>query len=423
MTATPLSRVLTRLEARIDWERRDRSTGWRVDLDPILDLVVRIGRPDRGMETCHVAGSKGKGSVASLLGVALSRAGQRVGVYGSPHVERIHERIRIEGVPVGDERLARALEAALDAVDAGERESTAAGDASWFDIVTAAALWAFRDAGVDWAVLEVGLGGRLDSTNVIDPPALAVVTMIALEHTGVLGSTHSAIAAEKGGIVKTGSRLVTGCDPRSEAGAELAGIATAHGVPHVVAWTAEDSTFEQSNVRVARAGLDLLGTAFEGIDAQLLDDAAIQAARLPGRMEWLDAGGVPVLLDGAHVPESLERALAEARARESGPFAAVVALHREKDAEALLTPLLGTAAGKLFATTIPGSGVHLAASDVAEAASHLGIEVTAIEDPTAALTAALDWARTRPGPPRAWVLGTGSLYLVGALRPALSVPQ
>ena len=199
MSDPSLQGTLARLDARIDWERRDRSAGWRVDLDPIHDLLVRTGRPDRGFRICHVAGSKGKGSVASLIAAGLRRAGRRVGVYASPHVERIHERIALDGTPIDDAGLVRALTAALDAVEEAERDGGAAAGASWFDIVTAAALCAFRDAGVDWAVLEVGLGGRLDSTNAIDPPALAVVMTIALEHTAILGSTLAEIAAEKGG--------------------------------------------------------------------------------------------------------------------------------------------------------------------------------------------------------------------------------
>ncbi|MEM6567021.1 MAG: bifunctional folylpolyglutamate synthase/dihydrofolate synthase [Planctomycetota bacterium] len=422
MSDPSLQGTLARLDARIDWERRDRSAGWRVDLDPIHDLLVRTGRPDRGFRICHVAGSKGKGSVASLIAAGLRRAGRRVGVYASPHVERIHERIALDGTPIDDAGLVRALTAALDAVEEAERDGGAAAGASWFDIVTAAALCAFRDAGVDWAVLEVGLGGRLDSTNAIDPPALAVVMTIALEHTAILGSTLAEIAAEKGGIVKSGSRLVTGCDPDGDAGRVLAGIAREHGVPHVVAWSADDVGFERANLRVARAALDALNEVDPDVDAALLTDDAVVAARLPGRMERLESGGVPVVLDGAHVPASVVMAMGELSRERPGPCAVVFALHREKSATEMLKALRRGTVERLFLTTVPGSGVHLEAGELAEAAARLGLPHEAFDAPGDALEAALGRARSRPGE-GAWVFATGSLYLIGALRPGLTSPD
>ncbi|MEM9382442.1 MAG: cyanophycin synthetase [Planctomycetota bacterium] len=418
MSDASLRSTLARLDARIDWERRDRSSGWRVDLDPIHDLLVRTARPDRGYRICHVTGSKGKGSVSSLIAAGLRGAGMRVGVYSSPHVERIHERIAIDGAPIDDAGLARALETALDAVAAAEREGGAAADASWFDIVTAAALCAFRSAGVDWAVLEVGLGGRLDSTNAIDPPELAVVTTIALEHTAILGSTHAEIAAEKGGIVKAGSRLVTGCDPESDAGRVLAGIARERGVPHFVAWSGDDVGFERANLRVARAALDALSAVDPQIGARLLTDDAVASARLPGRMERLVVDGVPVVLDGAHVPTSIETALVELAAERTGPVAAVFALHREKSAAEMLGALGRRGVERVFLTTVPGSGVHRDPAELAEEASRLGLAYGTFDAPGDALSGALEWAGARREA-GAWVFGTGSLYLIGALRPLL----
>ena len=144
----PLTAVLARLDARIDWERRDRGA-LRPGLGPIEALVAALGLPERAYRTVHVAGTKGKGSVAALVAAALDG---RVGVYGSPHVSRVQERIRIDGQEVEDALLERALTGALD-------HATPA--ATWFDVMTAAAFVAFREAGVDWAVVEVGLGGRL----------------------------------------------------------------------------------------------------------------------------------------------------------------------------------------------------------------------------------------------------------------------
>lgn len=418
-----LQDVLGRLDARINWERRDRSGGWRVDLAPMADLVGRAGGPSRDFGVCHVAGSKGKGSVANLVAAGLRQAGLRVGVFSSPHVERINERIRVDGQPLGDEALAAALEASLGLVEEAEAAGTDGAEASWFDIVTLAGLWAFREAGVDWAVLEVGLGGRLDSTNVIDAPEAAVVTTIALEHTAILGDTLAAIAREKGGIVKPGSPLVTGTPPGGEAHGVLAEIAGRMGVEHVVAWSDDDRTFEEANVRVARATLDLLGRGVPGLGGELLTPDAIAGARLPGRMEWCAAGPVRVLLDGAHVPSSLDIALEEALREGPGRWGAVVAIHGEKDLGELLAPLAGRGFEQVFATTVPGTGVHHPAEAVGAAAVALGLDAEVHELPEGALEAALAWAEEAGASPvsesPAGVMVTGSLYLVGALRPGL----
>ena len=411
MSQSRIEAVLARLEARIDWERRDRGAGWRVDLAPMTDLVERLGRPDRAARVVHVTGSKGKGSVSSMIAAALRLGGASVGVYGSPHVERINERIRIGGAPITDEAFARAASRALDAADAAEREGSDGAGASWFDIVTATALEAFREEGVDRAILEVGLGGRLDSTNVVEAPEACVVTTVELEHTAILGSTRGAIAREKGGIFKPGAHLVTGCAPGSEAGDVLEELAASAGGALEFAHDPADCSFEERNARVARAVLAALET--RGAAPAPLDAAALEAARLPGRMEARRVGDVEVVLDGAHVASSVEGAVGEARAARTGPFAALVAVHREKDAAALLAPLAG--ASLLVATTIPGSGVHLGAEEVAAAAAALGIPVEAVDEPRDAMARAAGWASGEAG---RWVLGVGSLYLVGAVRGA-----
>ncbi len=422
MNVTPFEAALERLTGRIDWERRDRTKGWRVDLEPARDLVSRLGRPDRAYRIVHVAGSKGKGSVASLIARGLMAAGHRVGAYGSPHVETIHERVRIDGVPIEDGPFAVAITSVLDAVEAAEAEGTPAAEASWFDIVTVAGLAAFRDAGVDWAVLEVGLGGRLDSTNVIDPPEVAVVTNIELEHTAILGDTHGKIAAEKGGILKAGSAFVTGCRPGSEAAEVLCSIARKHSMEPVFANESGDRTFEERNVRIAAAALDALGRNVGG-RRYSLSEAAIAEARLPGRMEQriLRHGehAVPVILDGAHVEASVAGALAEGRRLQAGKVSVIVAIHSDKDPVALLRPLaVGEGPGQvdqLIATTIPNSGVHRAPAEIVGAARELGLDAVKAPDPAAAMLLAGQWAVEAGG--GAWILGTGSLYLAGALRP------
>ena len=211
-----LVEAMARLDALTDWERRPRRT-MRVGLAPMLDLAARLGDPHRAFRSIHVAGTKGKGSVSALIEAALARAGLAVGRYGSPHVERVNERVSVGGRDVDDRTLARGLARALDAYEAARRERTAAAEATWFDLLTAAAFVIFREAGVEWAVVEVGLGGRLDSTNVV-AGEIAVVTNIGLEHTEILGGTRGAIAGEKVGILKPGAVLVTTLDRDDEAG-------------------------------------------------------------------------------------------------------------------------------------------------------------------------------------------------------------
>lgn len=409
MAQTPFEITLARLDARINWERRDRGKGWRVDLDPVKEILRELGDPQMGFRLVHVAGSKGKGSVASLVTHALLAAGERVGTYASPHVESITERVLIDGRPIDEPAFGKAVNRVLDVVEEGEAKRSLAGEASWFDIMTAAALASFRDAGVSFVVLEVGLGGRLDSTNVIPSPEVAVVTTIELEHTNILGSTHAAIAREKGGIVKEGCHLVSGCDPDSGAGRVLQQIADERGVAgYAAAWSQRDNTFEDANVRVATAVLDALRE--RGVADAVLDGDVIKSSRLPGRMERCSHSGVPVMLDGGHVPHSIEMALAEARTEHPGPFWAVIAVHREKDAVALAAPILDMAEG-VIVTTIPGSGVHYGSTELLEKLAHPS--VVSMEAPGEALGEATRRAQGLEG---GWVFVTGSLYLIGAVR-------
>src|SRR5277367_6789841 len=165
MLATPqnrdLARAMTRLDALTDWERRPRNK-MRVGLEPMRDLAARLGDPQKSFRSIHVAGTKGKGSVSALIDAALVRAGLRVGRYASPHVERITERVSLDGREIDAGSLARALNSALDAYEGARAAKTPAADATWFDLLTAAAFVIFAETRREWAVVEVGLGGRLD---------------------------------------------------------------------------------------------------------------------------------------------------------------------------------------------------------------------------------------------------------------------
>jgi dihydrofolate synthase/folylpolyglutamate synthase len=428
MSDPRLTQAISALDVLVDWERRDRR-GMRVGLAPMVDLMARLGEPHTRFRAVHVTGTKGKGTTAALVAEALRRAGLRTGLYTSPHLVRMNERVRIDGCEVADDVLARALEDVLGARNAAMVEHTPADEATWFDVVTAAAFLVFSRAECDWAVVEVGIGGRLDSTNVVRGE-VCVITNVDLEHTQVLGATRAAIAREKGGILKPGSTLVTGVlrDPSpggDEAELALDEIAAELGVPTLRPTRRAERLIDR-NVDLARLVLDELGRrGVHGshrakLSGALLDDSAIEAARLGGRQELRWAGTTPVLLDGAHVASSIASVLQEAAQDPRLPRrkpVVVLALGRDKDAAAILK-VLRPEADRLLCTTA-ASGPLRAMEVLVEESSRAGIDAETAPDPTSALAKAIQLAAGRG----TWVLVTGSFHLVGATRPLLDSPK
>ena len=420
---------MARLDALTNWENRPRST-MRVRLEPMLDLAERLGNPHKSFRSIHVAGTKGKGSVSALIEAALSRAGLSVGRYASPHVERITERVSIERRDIDEASLARALDQALDAYEAARQAGTAAAGATWFDLLTAAAFLIFAATRREWAVVEVGLGGRLDSTNIV-VGEIAVVTNIGLEHTEILGKTRAKIASEKVGVLKRGATLITPLNADDEAGRVLQERAEEFGSEVIRPRLSTKATIDEINSALAGAVLDQLGKlgvrapARDGaeVGAWLLDSETHAAARLPGRMERFDlrvgVRRLPVVLDGAHVPFNLEAVLADlAHSPElSGPFVAIVALAADKDAEGFLRAF-GKRVATLILTDLPGSGRGRSPAELAALAGSLGLASEAEPDAKRALKRGVALAIEA----NAWLLVTGSLYLVGALRGALVTP-
>jgi len=422
--------VLRRLDLLTDWERRPRDT-MRVGLEPMHDLMDRMEEPHTRFRSVHVTGTKGKGSVCALVDVGLRSSGLLVGRYTSPHVERINERIVIAGEPVDDSRLARALTLALNAYEAARAEGSAGRAATWFDILTAAAFRIFADAGVDWAVVEVGLGGGKDSTNVVHGE-VAVITNVELEHTEVLGSTREAIAAEKAGILKPGAMLITTLGANDEAGRVLQTRARQLGCPVRVTSNAQHETIEMHNLAVAGTVLDALGQkgvlTCGGYPAPvgrwLLGPESCILARLPGRKERLDyhpsrsSHNVPVILDGAHVAFNLGAVLHDLATDDelSGPCVAVVALAQDKDVAGFMAVLCERAAN-IVCTSVSSSARGLSPGELASTvlAVSPGSAVETIAEPIRAFEHAIRVARALGG----WVFVTGSLLLVGEVRPKL----
>ncbi|MBW2295159.1 MAG: hypothetical protein JRG94_23055 [Deltaproteobacteria bacterium] len=188
------------LETLINLEKQPELTAARMSLQPIRALLDRLGKPEQGIEVIHVAGSKGKGSTCLFAESALTAAGKRVGVFTSPHLHSWTERFRIGGRDVDGSALAKAVTQLRPHVE-WLRDNDPENAPTFFDATTAAALLIFAEAHLDYAVLEVGLGGRLDSTNIV-MPRVTCITSIELEHTDKLGTTLAAIAGEKAGIIK-----------------------------------------------------------------------------------------------------------------------------------------------------------------------------------------------------------------------------
>lgn len=414
-----LIEALSQLDQLTNWEQRPRGE-MRVGLEPILDLSARLGNPHRAFRSIHVAGTKGKSSTSALLEAGLRHAGISVGRYASPHVEHISERVSINGRPVEEAVLAEALFLALDALRAARSEATAAEAATWFDLLTAAGFLIFRDAGIKWAVVETGLGGRLDSTNIVDSD-VSIITNIGLEHTEILGRTRAAIAFEKAGIIKPHSTAVTPLEADDEAGTVIARRAAEIDARLIRPDFSALKTIAERNVAVAGAALDVLGElgvkARDGksVGGWLIDTAAQQESQLPGRLERfvvpVAGRGVSVMLDGAHVPFNLEAVLDDLAGIEgfAGPGIAVVAIAADKDAAGLLEVMARYGVSAIFTAV---SDRFRSPAELQALAGAIGLASQVIEDPQAAYEKALD----RAAASGAWVILTGSLYLAGLLR-------
>jgi dihydrofolate synthase/folylpolyglutamate synthase len=401
-------------------------------LGRIAALLELLGSPQLEYPAIHVTGTNGKTSVTRMISALLAASGVAAGAYTSPHLQSVHERMMREGEPIDDQSLVEQLEAVALVEDFLDQRP------SYFEIVTAAALRWFGDVALDVAVIEVGLGGTWDATNVVDA-AVAVITNVSVDHVEYLGHTRAEIATEKAGIVKPGATLVLGeIDP------ELAPIFEARDAARLLR---RGTDFALERRRLAHGGqmLDLrtpggrypdvllaLHGAHQADNAAIalaateaflggpLDEDAVAEAfatvRSPGRLEVV--GHQPlVLLDGAHNVAGAQ-ALVGALAEEfpATPRTLVVGILREKDPLEMLEALDATSAATVVCCA-PPSPRALEATALATAARELGIEddrivvARSVED-------AIDVARRRT-PSDGHVVVTGSLYLVGAARGVL----
>jgi dihydrofolate synthase/folylpolyglutamate synthase len=350
-------------------------------LERIRKLLRAVGDPQRAFRSIHVVGTNGKTTTARLAEALLASEGLAVGTYTSPHVIAWSERIRVRGAEAE-------LESALERV----RPAAEAVAATQFEVLTAAALAEFAAAEVDVAVVEAGLGGRLDATNVLHAPVV-VLTNVALEHTEVLGETREEIAAEKLAVLDRGAVAVVGEPEWAE---------TARGVG-----AARVDVVSSSNLALAVAAVEaLLGRPVEA--------AAAEDIVIPGRLERVSEEPLEIW-DGAHNLAGVGWLLARLPARR---YVLVVSILEDKDAAGMLAAL--SALGERIVVTSSSSPRALAPGDLAAHARRFFPEVAVVADPGEALAAGREAAGSSGA-----VLVTGSLYLLAdlaALRPVTALP-
>ena len=283
-----------------------KSPGVQLGLERMQRLLEGLGHPERATPAVHVAGTNGKGSVAAMVEAMLRRAGWRTGLYTSPHLVRLGERIQVDRVPVSQAQLTECIHEARAVVETLER----AGEArpTYFEFMTAVAWLHFRRARCDIAVIEVGMGGRLDATNVVDP-LVSVITSIGLDHTEFLGGTRAEIAREKAGIVKPGRPVVMGRVP-AEAAKVIREVAATVGAPVVAVEAAQGSEYpttslagdyQRLNAATASRVGKTLGERWRITDEVIAD--ALQTVTWPARWESRVIDGREVVIDAAHNEE------------------------------------------------------------------------------------------------------------------------
>jgi len=411
-------------------------------LDRINALLARLGCPEESLPpTIHVAGTNGKGSVCAFLSAMLEGSGQRVHLYTSPHLVRFHERIRLAGSKISEDDLTMVL-AECERVNEGNQ-------ITFFEITTAAALLAFSRTPAEALVLEVGLGGTFDATNVVRAPVATCITPISQDHQEFLGSDLAGIAREKAGILKSGAPCIL-----ARQSDEVRDVVFSHaqslGVPLFIEGEDFDGHEEHgrfvfqdefglldlpcpvlegrhqfSNAAIAIACLRRLG--IKKSRSCWAEEGAIERGlrhvEWPGRLQHLKAGplvelapeGAEIWIDGGHNLHgamAIAQFIADREARDSRPLYLICGMLRSKDAQAFFVPF---ARLTRHVTTIPieGEPNSFGADDLYDAACTVGIEATPADGLGDAMMQVSDWVRSRPGEGLPRILICGSLYLAG----------
>ena len=411
----------------------------RPSLEPIRRLLGRIGNPHHGLPVLHVGGTAGKGSTATIAAHILQAAGYRVGLHVKPHLERVEERFVVDGKQIAPERLLGIL---IDLAPAAEAVSP-----TWYELTVAAAFQYFREEKVDLAVIEVGLGGTYDGTNVVEPLA-AVLTNVGLDHTEILGDTVEAIARDKVGIAKPGIPFVSGVTQPSVREIVRARCQEV-SAPLWLIGRDFDSRIQELGPEGARFDLWLPDRQCAGLELRLLGGhqvqnatvavasiaalaaagiqvseevlrSALKTARVPGRLEVIRRGPL-VVLDGAHNPDKMAALVNALTTLYPGRrVIGVLAFKQGHHLEATISPILGRLQRAILTTfeasTDFGRGQAVDPNEIAAVCRRLSPTLPWLVEPNplAAVERAIDESE-----PDDLVCVTGSLYLVGAVRAPL----
>jgi len=394
--------------------------GIKLGLDNIRVILAALGNPERAYRSIHIGGTNGKGSVAAMVERGLRAAGLRTGRYTSPHLDRVEERVAIDGQPV-DRQIFEAVTAhVLDIVDARRANGTLKVPPTFFEVSTAVAFEIFKRSSVGVAVVEVGLGGRFDATNVLTP-TIAAITTIAFDHERHLGHTLSEIAFEKAGIAKPGVSLVIGRLP-AEAAARIARVAAAVGAPIFDAHaTTTDREYPPMTLALAgRHQLDNAAVAtailerWSALVGYVPTDAIVTGltqCEWPARLEWLRVpSGGELLIDAAHNPAGAEALASYLLGSSEEKLPIVFAAMADKDVEKMIAALAPVASA-FVATTAPNDRARASDQLADEIRRLVTVPVEAVASPEAAVTRALELSRR--------AVAAGSIYMVGPLRAKL----
>ncbi len=406
-----------------------------LSLDRMTRLLDRLGNPERSLPpVIHIAGTNGKGSTGAFLRAGLEAAGKSVHAYTSPHLARFHERIRLNGELIAESALADLLEE-CEAVNGGE-------PITFFEVTTVAALLAFSRTPADYCILEVGLGGRLDATNVIDDPALTIITPVSLDHQSYLGETIQEIAGEKAGIIKPGVPVVVG--RQEEDALKVIAEQAARKKAMVHAFGADWSVRREVNGfsvqypdglidlprpvlpgehQLENAGAAIMALALLGHDDEKIATSSVTNAEWPARMQRLRHGplfdiaptGAELWLDGGHNPaagEAIASLIADMEEQSPKPFHMICGMLNTKDPTGYLEPFHGLVR-RVYCVSIPGEAATLDAEDLMDVALDIDLDAIAVEDVTTALRLITGEESTDLEPPR--ILICGSLYLAGRI--------
>jgi dihydrofolate synthase/folylpolyglutamate synthase len=420
-----------------DWLARLEFFGIKLGLDAIAAILDELGRPHQAYPVIQIAGTNGKGSVAAMVSHALTIAGHRTGRYTSPHLVALEERFAVDGRAIAADALDTALRRVRIAVERLREDGTLEAEPTYFEVTTAAAFEIFRSTRVDVAVVEVGLGGRLDATNVV-APAITAITSVDLDHEAQLGTSLAAIAGEKAGIIKPGVPVIVG-ELKREAFDAIRMIALSRGAPLVSSHCADievrgaapgqyELTVRTNGgtygpVVLGLRGRHQIGNAVVAIllldrvgSGITVDRAAVEGgvrdARWPGRLDLVNLRDRTILIDGAHNPAGA-RALASYLS-ETHPqgLPLVFGVMADKRAGDMLAELVACAR-PLILTRAPGARAadpETLATLIPDASARIVVE------PQIQRALAAAWSANDA------IVVAGSLYLAGAVYRLLDVP-